>query len=244
MKKLIVSFFIAVYSLLVTPIYAQIAQTNHSQSNPALSGAVYKVTPQRLEKYRTNALTMVQNFYATLPECTDMDVKENFIDNVMEPQTMLKVDFYAKANNKKEFLSPERYIMEFIKEYRQYIETDSGLELELSNIKYSDNLVHPEGDEHAVLLQLSYELTIRHNGKILKRGNSSAICYFPSRTDYRTCKVRQIMPVNHSSESTTISIRRKSEVSTKPTTTGKETAKLESIQRVVVHGQDYDTYKT
>ena len=109
-----------------------------------------------MERYRNNALTVLQNFYSTLPECEDLEVKENFIANLMEPGTILKVDFYTR-NNKNEFLSPDRFILEFMKEYGQYIESGDGLELELSGVSYGENLVHPEGDEQAVLLQINYQ---------------------------------------------------------------------------------------
>lgn len=195
MKKLVISFIlIMVCSLLGTPLSAQTTRQN-------LPGAIYKVTPQRMERYRNNALTVLQNFYSTLPECEDLEVKENFIANLMEPGTILKVDFYTRSN-KNEFLSPDRFIMEFMKEYGQYIESGDGLEMELSGVSYDENLVHPEGDEHAVLLQINYQLAIRHQGKTLKTGNSRAICYFPSRTDYRTCKVRQIEPTTHTANTT------------------------------------------
>ena len=159
-----------------------------------------------MERYRNNALTVLQNFYSTLPECEDLEVKENFIANLMEPGTILKVDFYARNNNKNEYLSPDRFIMEFMKEYGRYIESGDGLEMELSDVSYGENLVHPEGDEHAVLLQINYQLAIRHQGKTLKTGNSRAICYFPSRTDYRTCKVRQIEPTAHTANTTSTTV--------------------------------------
>lgn len=216
-KQFIYYLLIMASTLLASPLPAQIIRTTGKETVKPLSGTVYKVTPQRMEKYRSNALTILQNFYSTLPECGDLDVKENFIANVMETGTVLKVDFYTQKNDKKEFLSADRYILEFMKEYGRYIESGDGLEMELSDVSYDENLVHPDGDEHAVLLQVSYQLTIRNNGKMLKSGKSSAVCYYPSRTDYRTCKVRQIVP---SSEIPVTIKRKRTPITVK--TTGKD----------------------
>lgn len=196
MKKRIITYLAGiVFSLLTLTGHAQITRTPGQPSEPALSGVVYKVTARNMVKYRENALTVMQNFYNTLPDCGDADVKENFIENMMEPTSMFMVDFYRTNRGITEFLAPSKYILEFAKEYKAELKGESEFTFELTDVKFDKNLVHPEGDEHAVLLQLYYYLTIRYQDKVLTKGRSSAICYFQSRTDFRTCKVRQISPV-------------------------------------------------
>lgn len=199
--KIITYLTVFVLCLNYLPVQAQITRTTRTPYfgtvvEQQLSGTVYKVPAQKMNKYRENALTVMRNFYTTLPDCRDLDVKENFIENMMTPESLFKVDFYRTSTGKNEFLSPAKYILEFEKEYAAELDREDEITLELSDIKYDDHLVHPEDDELAALLQLHYTLTIRCQDKVLKTARSSAVCYYPSRTDFRTCKVRQIKTGN------------------------------------------------
>lgn len=194
--KIITCLTVFVLCLYYLPGHAQITRTPGYLTEQQLSGTVYKVPAQKMSKYRENALTVMRNFYTTLPDCRDLDVKENFIENMMTPESLFKVDFYRKTTAKNEFLSPAKYILEFEKEYAAELDREDEITVELSDIKYDDNLVHPEDDELAALLQLHYTLTIRCQDKVLKTARSSAVCYYPSRTDFRTCKVKQIKTGN------------------------------------------------
>ena len=180
MKSLIL-FILLLIGQWVVPVYAQ--------------DAIYRVNDRNISKYHKNALSTLENFYVFLIESRESSMKENFVERMMLPETVLSPDFYYKSKLNTSFIEPNQYMLEFEKEYRTQLEESDELLFEVSDIQYDANLYNPKNDEHAAYLKVVYNLQITYKGETLKRGRNYAVCYFPDRVDYNTCVVKQLMPV-------------------------------------------------
>ena len=181
--------YIILFTLVVASVFHSVAQ-----NNVATRTTIEQLPYENRTDYIKQATNFLHMYYSQLLLNVDeIMIREEYIKANMSDNTQrYKPEFLLLPNNNINFLTPEQYLQELGKEFREY-DTDK-IEITVDNVNINqDDFFMPNIVKLYVIAE--YDLTLSYEEKILFKRRCRAYCLFPKAMVYINVKLMQVEPV-------------------------------------------------
>lgn len=181
--------YIILFALVVASVFHAVAQ-----NNAATRTTIEQLPYENRADYIKQATNFLHMYYSQLLLNVDeLMIREEYIKaNMSDNAQRYKPEFMLVSNNNMNFLTPEQYLQELGKQYREY-NTDK-IEITVDNVNINqDDFFMPNIVKLYVIAE--YDLTLSYEDKILFKRRCRAYCLFPKAMVYINVKLMQVEPV-------------------------------------------------
>ena len=181
--------YIILFALVVASVFHSVAQ-----NNVATRTTIEQLPYENRTDYIKQATNFLHMYYSQLLLNVDeIMIREEYIKANMSDNTQrYKPEFLLLPNNNINFLTPEQYLQELGKEFREY-DTDK-IEITVDNVNINqDDFFMPNIVKLYVIAE--YDLTLSYEEKMLFKRRCRAYCLFPKAMVYINVKLMQVEPL-------------------------------------------------
>lgn len=182
--------YLILFAFVVASVFQSVAQ-----NNAAIRTTAEQLPYENRTDYIKQATNFLHMYYSQLLLNVDeLMIREEYIKaNMSDNAQRYKPEFLLLPNNNMNFLTPEQYLQELGKEFREY-DTDK-IEITIDNVNINqDDFFMPNIVKLYVIAE--YDLTLSYEEKILFKRRCRAYCLFPKAMVYINVKLMQVEPLN------------------------------------------------